>query len=144
MKDNAQADNSNKKNYRILIMDDNIHIQRTLLRLLSHLGYTAEATSNGSEALMKYKKEHNNGRPFDLLIMDLLIPDGMGGAEAIFKIRQFDKNAKAIVSSTLYSSHILENHKAHGFCGTLLKPYGITELKEALKKALGNHKEEAK
>lgn len=68
------------------------------------------------------------GSPFDVVIMDLTIPGGMGGEETIKKLKAFDPNVKAIVSSGYSNDPIMANFKKFGFANVLTKPYQIREL----------------
>ena len=70
--------------------------------------------------------------------MDLTIPNGMGGREAIKQLLELDPNVKAIVSSGYSLDPVMANHREHGFCGVIPKPYRSEELIRALKEAIGN------
>ena len=62
-------------------------------------GYEVAETTDGVETVARYIEAFDRGEPFDLVITDLSIPNGMGGVRAIEEIRQIDPEAKAIVSS---------------------------------------------
>jgi DNA-binding NarL/FixJ family response regulator len=65
--------------------------------------------------------------------MDMTIPGGMGGKEAIQELRVIDPNVKAIVSSGYSYDPIMANFKDYGFKAVLSKPYkGIMELSQIL------------
>ena len=74
-----------------------------------------------------------SGKPFDLVLMDLVIPNGMGGEEAVQKLLAVNPNARVIVSSGYSNSPIMANYKGYGFCGILKKPYCLEELSHLLK-----------
>jgi DNA-binding NtrC family response regulator len=75
-----------------------------------------------------YTKYFQQQKRFDLTIMDLTVPGGMGGEEAAAKIIKFDPKAKIIAASG-YSTHpILADYAKYGFCGILTKPFGIEDL----------------
>ena len=71
-------------------------------------------------------------QPFDAVIMDLTIPGGMGGKEAIKRLLEIDPEVKAIVSSGYSNDPIMADFKKYGFCGVVAKPYTLEELGEAL------------
>ncbi len=121
---------------KILIMDDEEVIRKVLSRLLETLGYRSITAQNGEEAIALYIDAYNHGEKFDAVIVDLTVPGAMGGQETIKKLKNFDPNVKAIVSSGYYNIPILADYKAFGFVGVLLKPYDINELAETLKKVL--------
>ena len=64
--------------------------------------------------------------------MDLTIPGGMGGREAIQKLRQQDPSIRAIVSSGYSNDPVMAKHREHGFAGVVEKPYTIEELGRVL------------
>jgi DNA-binding NarL/FixJ family response regulator len=68
--------------------------------------------------------------------MDLTIPGGMGGKEAIVELKEIDPNVKAIVSSGYANDPILADHKKYGFIGMVPKPYKIEELSKALHESI--------
>ena len=76
------------------------------------------------------------GHPFDLVIMDLTIPGGMGGKEAIVKLLELDPQARAVVSSGYSNDPIMSDYSAYGFKGVLAKPYKIEQVIELLEKIL--------
>ncbi len=116
----------------ILIMDDEKLIRELVQFLLIKIGYKTEVASHGEEAIELYKKSIESGKPFDAIIMDLTIPGGMGGEEAIQKLLEIDPKVKAIVSSGYSNDPIMANYKKYGFKGVIAKPYKIKELSKVL------------
>ncbi len=121
---------------RILVMDDDPTVRDVLGLMLKHLGYICEFSSDGSELLEMYQKAMDAGRPFDVVIMDLTVPGGMGGVETIPKLLKIDPDAKAIVSSGYSSNKAIVNYKEYGFKNIAIKPYRIQELGEILKRTI--------
>jgi two-component system, cell cycle sensor histidine kinase and response regulator CckA len=68
--------------------------------------------------------------------MDLTIPGGMGGREAISVLRKFDPGVKAIVSSGYSSDLAMADFRKHGFRGMVAKPYDISELASVIRNVL--------
>ena len=68
--------------------------------------------------------------------MDLTVPGGMGGLEAVARLREIDPEVRAIVSSGYSSDPVLANFRAHGFCGVIAKPYQIEDFARVLRAAL--------
>jgi PAS domain S-box-containing protein len=122
---------------RILVMDDEEMVRDTALAILTELGYKVVLAPGGREALELYNEAMKAGTPFDLVIMDLTVQDGMGGNEAIGKLLSLDPEATAIVSSGYCNSPIMSDYKKYGFKGVLQKPYDVDEFSAVVKKALG-------
>lgn len=119
-----------KTGERILIMDDEEIIRDVAGDMLRYLGYAVETSSDGKEMLEKYMGAKMAGEPFALVIMDLTIPGGMGGKEAIGRLLEADPCAKAIVSSGYSTDPVISDYTGHGFKGAVAKPYRVAELGE--------------
>jgi CheY-like chemotaxis protein len=77
------------------------------------------------------------GKPFDAVIMDLTIPGGMGGKEAVKQLIRLDPSVKAIVSSGYATDPVMSRHREYGFCAMLAKPYEIADLARIVHEVVG-------
>ena len=118
-------------------MDDDEALLEVAGEILEHLGYEVAFVRNGLEALKKYKESMEAGHPFDGVILDLTIPGGMGGKEAIKKLREIDPDIKALVSSGYSNERIMSNPEHYGFSDVIAKPYKIEQMDKALQRVLG-------
>jgi len=120
----------------ILVMDDEECILNILHNALSAFGYSPFLSRDGGEAIELYLTAVKSGKPFDALIMDLNIKNGMCGEEAISRLLKINPEVKAIVSSAEYDRPAMRNYKDFGFKGILPKPYSLNELKTELNKLI--------
>jgi PAS domain S-box-containing protein len=117
---------------RVLVMDDEAMLREIAGELLSEVGYEREFARDGAEAVRIYQQAMESGGPFDAVILDLTVPGGMGGEEAIKKLLEIDPDARVIVSSG-YSEHpIMANFRDYGFRAVISKPYRLDELSKVL------------
>ncbi len=123
---------------RIMIMDDEEMIRNLVHKMLSRRGFEVVSVEDGEKAIQLYQEATENGRPIDLIIMDLTIPGGMGGKEAIKEIHKIDPEAKVIVSSGYSNDSVMANFGEYGFCGAMVKPFQIRELMEIVGKAVSS------
>ena len=100
---------------KILVMDDEEIIRDLTQELLVNLGYEVVVAKDGGEAIQHYQDALAKGRPFDALIMDLTVPSGMGGIEAIKRLQELDPQVKAIVSSGYSNDPVMSDYKRYGF-----------------------------
>ncbi len=120
----------------ILIMDDNDDVRAIIGSSLNYLGYTYSEADDGLAAIEIYKKTLNSSKRFDAVLMDLTVPGGMSGKEAVQEILKIDPNAQVIVISGYSRDPILANYSDYGFVGKLVKPFQMQEMKEVLNKVI--------
>ena len=117
-------------------MDDEEMIRNLVYEMLSRRGYEVVSAEDGEKALQLYQEAAANGRPIDLIIMDLTIPGGMGGKDAVKEIHKIDPEAKVIVSSGYSNDPVMANFSEYGFYAALVKPFQMRELMEVIGKAV--------
>gem|GEM_PF-3003224 len=117
---------------RILVMDDDAIVQKACSRMLTALGYDCSIAPDGRSAIEEYKRAAEAGKPFIVVIMDLTVPGGMGGKEAVVELKRLDPKAKALVSSGYSDDPVIGNYKDFGFDAVLTKPYRFEELAKVL------------
>lgn len=123
---------------RILIMDDEEIVKEVTGEILVEMGYEVDFADEGCEAIQQYKCAKESNNPYAAVIMDLTIPGGMGGEEAIQQLREYDPAVKAIVSSGYSNDPIMSDYQTYGFCGVICKPYTYEELGKALQRVFNN------
>jgi CheY-like chemotaxis protein len=121
---------------KVLLMDDEQIILDVTLEVLKFLGYSVMFAREGAAAIELYKNEMAAGVPFDLVILDLSVPDGMGGKEAIGLLKAFDPDVNAVISTGFSNDPVVLDFASYGFSGKLTKPYKINDLKKVLEQLI--------
>ncbi|MBU8922790.1 MAG: response regulator [Bacteroidales bacterium] len=124
------------KKARILVMDDDDTVRTLIVKMVGMAGHIAGEAENGTEALELYRKSIEKGNKWDIVIMDLTIPGGMGGKETIGPLLELDPEARAIVSSGYSSDDVLANYEKYGFRARLAKPFTAGALKDIISQVL--------
>ncbi|HEY3755031.1 MAG TPA: ATP-binding protein [Opitutaceae bacterium] len=117
---------------RILFMDDEEPIRRAAKGLFGRLNHEVTLVGDGAEAVREYRTAFTAGTPYDVVVLDLTVPGGMGGRAAMEELRAIDPEVRAIVSSGYSSDPVMANFEEFGFSAVVAKPYDIKALVEAI------------
>lgn len=93
--------------------------------------------ARGGEAVELYRAALEQGDPYDMVILDMTVPGGMGGMETARLIRELDAGARLIVSSGYSNDAVFSGLEKHGFCGAVMKPYTLENLSDEFLRILG-------
>jgi PAS domain S-box-containing protein len=122
---------------RVLVMDDEPVIREMLGEVLGRAGFEVEGVPDGEQAVAVWERAIRERRPFDLAIVDLTIPGGMGGRDAVLRLRALDPGCKAIVSSGYSNDPVMSRFRDEGFDGVCVKPYRLSDLLAEVARVLG-------
>jgi two-component system, cell cycle sensor histidine kinase and response regulator CckA len=118
---------------RVLVMDDEPSIRLLVTKMLRHLGFGEVATAaDGQEAIRLYEEARVAGRPYVVVIMDMTVPGGMGGQEAVARLVALDPAVRTVASSGSTSEIAGGQYKKLGFCASVDKPYTLEQLARTL------------
>ena len=121
----------------ILVMDDEKVVRDVLMIMLETLGCTVEFADDGEEAVDKFVSADKSGNPFNIVVMDLTIPGGMGGKEAAQQVLAANPDALIIVSSGYSLDPVMANYEDYGFRGRLVKPFVLEDMRRELSRLIG-------
>jgi PAS domain S-box-containing protein len=113
---------------RILIVDDEEAIRDLVEFTLDRLGYKVSQAESALEGVELYRQKLEAGERFDAVILDLTLPGGMGGKEALKRLIEIDPTVNAIVSSGYAMDATMSRYQDFGFRGVIAKPYEAAEL----------------
>jgi PAS domain S-box-containing protein len=120
---------------RVLLMDDDAEVAEVAQDMLESLGYATQVAPSGRDAIDMFREAESRGEPFDAVILDLTVPGGMGGGEAVPHIKDVRPNVPCIVTSGYADDSVLARFSDYGFDGVLPKPFAIPDLRRALEEA---------
>ncbi len=124
-------------NGKILVMDDEEYVCELLVGMLKYLGYSADTANNGVEAIQKYEDAADRGQAYDLVILDLTVPTGMGGEEVAKRLTTAYPDARMIVSSGYAHNQVMADHEEFGFKAALIKPFRLKDVANVVKSVIG-------
>ena len=123
---------------KVLVMDDEEALREAVAFTLSHLGHTVELAKNGEQAIELCQNAKRLNRRFDLVILDLVVNEGMGGQATIQALLLIDPHVKAIVMSGNVLDPVMLQPERHGFQGALAKPFNGQILQDFVSGVMGN------
>jgi PAS domain S-box-containing protein len=113
---------------RVLVVDDEDAIRDLVEFTLTRLGYKVWQAATSLEGVNIYREKFEAGERFDAVILDLTLPGGIGGKEALKKLIEIDPTVNAIVSSGYATDATMSRYQDFGFRGVIAKPYEAAEL----------------
>jgi CheY-like chemotaxis protein len=107
---------------KVLICEDDETIRLMMTRALQRAGYTVESVPNGREAISRLDVD-----TFDLIVLDLMMPDVDGFEVARYLSEHAPRRLKRVVVTTAVPPSMMERLPA-GICTVLPKPFDIQEF----------------
>ena len=126
------------KHARILVVDDDESIRKTLAIILGEQGYQVDTAENGKEAIAK-----SNARFYNLALIDIRLPD-MEGTELLTRMRDATPRMRKIIITgypTIPNAIEAVNRRADAY---VLKPFKMDKVLETIKEQLAKQEEEGK
>jgi len=120
----------------VLVVDDQDGVRHAAVNILQALGYETLSALSGEEALQMYAMRLHMGRPVSAVLMDMTLPGGMSGDEAIREIRRLDPSARAVATSGYIDEGSAGEFLDRGYVGVLPKPFTAEMLSEVMSAAL--------
>lgn len=117
---------------KILVMDDEDMVGDIACQMLDYLGFDAVHVLDGKAAIQEFLAQKEKGEPFNAVVMDLTIPGGMGGKEAVHEILAIDTDAKIFVSSGYSTDPAMVHFQDYGFAGVIVKPFDLAAIQKIL------------
>jgi len=120
-------------NHKVLVMDDDPSICKICTLLLNRIGYDVDTAPCGEKAIELFSNAIKAKTPYLAVILDLTVQTGMGGIDAVKKLRALDPSVYAIMASGSSVDNMVASYKAHGFKAVLPKPFRIQDITECMK-----------
>ncbi|HEY8965873.1 MAG TPA: response regulator [Candidatus Methylacidiphilales bacterium] len=119
---------------KILILDDDPSTCSMLSTMIQRLGHRAVVTRRGNDAVTAWRRAVETGDPFDIAILDLIIPGSIGGRDVWQQLRiAGEKNLKVVACSGYIDDTLHAELLAEGFSHILSKPFQLQSLGEMIR-----------
>jgi len=120
----------------VLVVDDEAGMCIMAKAILESVGYKSDSAESGEEAIEKYRAGLASGQAYDIVVMDLALPGGISGVEALGALRELDAGVRVVACSGYLEANTREAALRTGFAGVLPKPYTADRLASVVKHAL--------
>ncbi|MEW5910916.1 MAG: response regulator [Thermodesulfobacteriota bacterium] len=108
---------------RALIIDDEVDFLETVVKRLRKRQFEAEGVASGEEGLELLKR-----KPFDVIVLDIKMPRGMDGIEALKEIKKIRPEIQVILLTGHASVETSIEGMKYGAFDYLIKPVKFEEL----------------
>ncbi len=116
----------------LLLMDDEPGVRSVIDQMCRALGHRTVVTTDGAQAIERYRQAGEAGETFDAVFLDLTVHGGMGGREAIELLRSLDPEVVAVATSGYSNDEVMSDPTRFGFTAALSKPFRLQNLRELL------------
>ena len=116
---------------KVLICDDTMFMRSVISKVLTEAGFEVVGTAaSGAQAVQQFEEL----KP-DLVTMDVVMP-GMGGIDAVRKIKELDPEARILMCSAIGQKPLMEEATKAGAGDYVVKPFQPPALLEAIDRVL--------
>lgn len=123
---------------KVLVVDDEPNVLRSLAQYLTIEDFTVETASNGMEALEKVESFSP-----ELILLDVMMP-GMDGFEVLDKVKANPAHAHTpiiMLTAKDQSADVLKGYQS-GATSYLVKPFNLDELVETINQVLAQERQD--
>jgi two-component system, cell cycle sensor histidine kinase and response regulator CckA len=124
---------------KILVVDDEPNIRRTLSAFLTRRGYQVHTAADGEEAVKRVDEALAKSQPYDLILMDLMLPK-IDGTGAISMIAARDPQAQIVVVTGVTTPEKVQEALERGARFTFTKPLHFTALDQVVDSLIAERK----
>jgi DNA-binding NtrC family response regulator len=111
-----------ESNSKILIVDDDRNLRRTMSLILRHRGYITETVENGAEAIDCVREQS-----FDIILMDIRMPV-LNGVQALKEIKAIRPETVVFMMTAYAVEDMIQDALQQGASGVLYKPIEVEQV----------------
>ncbi len=130
----ARSDAPHAPRGRLLVVEDDYDLRRLTRFLLTHLGYYVDVACDAKSAMQVVAEAE---KPFDLLLCDVILPYGIGGAALAEELSRLHPKLKTIFMSGYPEQTIKADGKVPDDATVIMKPFRQAKLETLLRQTLG-------
>lgn len=121
---------------RVLVLEDEPEIAAGIRQMLERRGHDCTVVSMGQEVVPAWIRARRHNRPYDVVLLDLIQPTGVGGRAALARLRAVPANVPVVLMSGHTNDDTLHAFASLGAQAVIHKPFRPNALLETLGRAL--------
>jgi CheY-like chemotaxis protein len=121
---------------RVLLLDDQPDVLETIASLLLAMGLELQTCSCGEDAIELHKQAMAAGTPWQAIVMDRHLRDGLDSLSTLARLKQLDPTLRAMIMSGAPEDPVMQDPQQYGFALAINKPFGLLALQRSLQKLL--------
>lgn len=129
---NSYDFSSQSSNGTILLVDDEPLVRVMTGAVLTAMGWSVINVSSGEDAVQMLRHMRERDTKVDMVILDLILPCGMSGLDAVRHLREIQPGVRILACSGFFGDEIGSSCLEMGFNAMLAKPFTAEELSQAV------------
>ena len=121
---------------RVLVMDDDEMMRMINKKMFEHFKCNVKLAEDGETAVRLFQQAVDEGKRFDLVLLDLRVKKGMNGVDAGREIMIIDPQARLIAVSGDAGSDVMLNYQEHNFIDAQAKPFSVDVVQDLIHRFL--------
>jgi two-component system chemotaxis response regulator CheY len=119
----------------IMVIDDSPTVRTSVEYNVKQLGYPVKQAEDGADALNQIRDIKETGNDIAMCVVDINMP-GMDGITFVREFRKIDRFTPILILTTESGSKRIEEGRAAGASGWMVKPYQSYELLSTAKRLI--------
>lgn len=128
----ADADPDQTEYLRVLIMDDEDLMLTIAAKMFEHFNCLVTTVEEGEQAVRAFEEARTQNSPYDLVLLDLQIDNGMNGVEAAERIHNLDPHAVLVAMSGNSQDEAMTHHDRYQFTEAVAKPFSLDKVESLM------------
>lgn len=126
---------------RVLVLDDEEAIRKAVRSALEGVDFQVDEAEDAVHAIERFREALEKDRPYDVVLIDLSLPGGLGGEDTLYELQKLDPSVRAVALSGSIGAEDDRTYLRRGFSGVVPKPFDLAKLRSAVASAAESKKQ---
>lgn len=126
---------------RVLVLDDEETIRKAVRSALEGVDFQVDEAEDAVHAIERFREALEKDRPYDVVLIDLSLPGGLGGEDTLYELQKLDPSVRAVALSGSIGAEDDRTYLRRGFSGVVSKPFDLAKLRSEVASAADSKKQ---